>query len=429
MNDKIYPLLKNNVFNTSNDLLDKIRKDLTTEGRFTTTEFDNIIYGKTTLETLNVSELCWFILSAENHLKHYSEFKIRALDYFTEIEINESKLYFRENNDKIEFPITFTNVTKMAENQYSFPCTVLEIGKLKRNNILDTMPEFQRETDKKGKIYVNRTRVEEIADKIESGKFKYNTIRFTLINDSSADFCYNEEDDTITIYNGQLIVPDGNHRCIGCELVSNDSPYINDKFNIAFTFSTPREIKDIIEQEWNTQPITRKHREAQKPTNSNKIIDSIKRSYNADGIYVNGIVTTGRQIACNNGFIEYGLLSKAISKYYNTDALKTQDELDEITEWLVKFMNRLTSILVDDFTNFKTVKKTKWSVSPYTWFGYIMISKYLYGNDNWRTELEDIIKSINFDNSVSPLLNKTHKNEDKCIENYFEGVIGDVESK
>ena len=59
-------------------------------------------------------------------------------------------------------------------------------------------------------------------------------------------------------------------------------------------------------------------------------------------------------------------------------------------------MNYLTMLLHDDFMNYKKAKRTSWSVHYMAWHYYIMISRYIKGDDNWREELKRIIAETDF---------------------------------
>ena len=136
--------------------------------------------------------------------------------------------------------IVFKHVQKLADNQYMFPLSVGEIKKLKNANKLQIIPELQRnyKKDKYGelKTKVNKKSAREIANLINNGEFFYNGIRFNLMDDGEADPpVYNEDNETLTITSGTIIVPDGNHRSIACEL---STKHQDDKFGIFFTYLT-----------------------------------------------------------------------------------------------------------------------------------------------------------------------------------------------
>ena len=138
-----------------------------------------------------------------------------------------------------------------------------------------------------------------------------------------------------------------------------------------------------------------------KLTVQNKIVDSIMRSSDADELYVKNITKDGVELRRGSGFILYIEFAEAISRYYDVELLKTKADQDELRDWLITFMNYLTKIMYDDFSNFVKVKKTKWSVHYLAINYYIMISSILKGNPEWREILTQIIANTDFtDNEI-----------------------------
>ena len=80
----------------------------------------------------------------------------------------------------------------------------------------------------------------------------------------------------------QELIPDGNHRTIGCELANE---HLDDSFGVFFTYLPTPETRKLLNQEWTTVPIPKAHREAMRPTVANKIVEAILRSPDIDPIY------------------------------------------------------------------------------------------------------------------------------------------------
>lgn len=420
-------LIRNKIFHAAKvSAKDKIEEELTAFGKYNLVQYSNIVKGITPLSDLNEAELYWFIESASKHLDTIHKPEV----YFDEAEIQNAKFYVNEAVEKIEFPIIFENVENLVpyENkQFGFFLTVKQLAVMKSNGLLEVIPELQRDSkkDKYGelKTKVNKDRAANIKNTIEKGDYFYDQIKINLMNDESANFEYNPEKRTLTVFSGTMIIPDGNHRTIGCEMTDLNNINSNNKYSIAFTFLTPIETKELLAQTWNMEPISGRQKKSMEITNSNLILDAILRNPDADPIYKKAVVRGEQGTHLQNGFILYDVLSKSIDKYYHTEEIKTQDSRTEIAQWLVQFFNRLTTILVDDFTNYKVVRKDKWSVDSYAFVGYIMLSKFLQGQEGWREELKSIIDSIDFSKETSPLVKRTAKNDFKTVENFFNEVI------
>lgn len=374
--------------------MQKIEDEILHDGKISYGDLMKIVSGRYPLEEASDAELYW-LLSA---ICRVSKKVKNPEEYFEEFEIKNYKFYDRGTEEKIGYPLIFKDVVKLAENQYLFPCSVKEIKELKNANILQIIPELQRnhKKDKYGdlKTKVNKTTVQQIANLINGGNFYYNGIRFNLMDDGESDTpIFDEEKRTLTITNGTIIVPDGNHRAISCELANK---HLDDRFGIFFTFLPASQTRLVLNQEWTTVPIPKNHREAMKPTISNKIVDAIMRSPDADEIYVKGIVKDGSEIRANNGFILYIELATAIAEYYDANSITIKADQDELRDWLITYMNYLTKLLQEDFVNYKKVKRDRWSVHYLAWRYYIMISKHIKGTLDWRDKLKYIIENTDF---------------------------------
>lgn len=387
--------IENFIVNSSPDRINKIEEEVMHDKKISMGDFLKIVSGRCDLAELSDAELYWLTFAISRASNRFG----KPEDYFEDIEIKNYKYYEPQTDkNKLGYPLVFENVSKLAENQYMFPLSVREIKELKSANILQIIPELQRnhKKDKYGdlKTRVNKQTAQQISTLINDGEFFYNGIRFNLMDDGESDMpIYDENSRTLTITNGTIIVPDGNHRTIGCELTNK---HLDDSFGVFFTYLSPQRARMLLNQEWTTVPIPKRHKDAMKPTVANKIVDSIMRSSDADDIYIKGIVKDGLELRANNGFILYIELATAISRYYDTEKLIFKAEQDELRDWLITYMNYLTMLLKDDFLNYKKVKRESWSVHYMAWHYYMMISKHIKGDPDWRDELRNIISNTDF---------------------------------
>jgi len=376
--------------------LKELEEEVLHDGKITVGDFYRMLSGRYDMNEISNAELYWLTLAISRISKKVG----KPEDWFEDAEIGNYKYYDPyEENDQYKNGIVFTNVVKLAENQYMFPLSVGEIKALKNANKLQVVPELQRnyKKDKYGelKTKVNKKTAQEISQLINDGAFFFNGIRFNLMDDGEADPpIFDEDSATLTVRNGTIIVPDGNHRTIGCELSTKNQ---NDRFGVFFTFLTATQTRRVLNQEWTTVPIPRKHKEAMKTTPSNLIVDAIMRSPDADPIYVNGIVKDGSELRNRNGYILYTELSTAIADYYDANQLKLKADQDELRDWLITYMNYLSKLMYDDFSNYKALKRKKWSVHYFAWRFYIMVSRQIRGLLEWRDILAQIIENTDFE--------------------------------
>lgn len=372
----------------------ELEEEITHDNKITLGNFFRMLSGRYPLDEASDVELYWILNAASKVSKKVGIIE----DYFEPAEIGNYKYYDgSETKNKYKGTIVFKNVQKLAENQYMFPLSIKEIKELKNANRLQIVPELQRnyKKDKYGelKTRVSKKNAQQIANLIDNGEFFFNGIRFNLMDDGDADPpIYDEDENTLTITGGTIIVPDGNHRSIACEL---STKHQDDKFGIFFTYLTATDTRRVLNQEWTVVPIPKKHKEAMKLTVQNRIVDSILRSSDADELYVSNTVKDGRE----GGFILYIEFADAISRYYDMDSLKVKADQDELRDWIITFMNYLTKIMYDDFSNFVKVKRTSWSVHFMAINYYMMISCHLRGNPEWRELLTNIIADTDFRDS------------------------------
>lgn len=375
----------------------ELEQEVMHDGKISTGDFFKMLSGRYPLEEASDAELYWITFAISNVSKRFGTVN----DFFEDAEIANYKFYdgATENSNKYSNGIVFKHVQKLAENQYLFPLSVGEIREMKNCNILQIIPELQRNhtKDKYGdlKTKVNKQTAQEISTLINNGEFFFNGIRFNLMDDGESDPpIYDEDAETLTVVNGTIIVPDGNHRSIACELATK---HLDDKFGIFFTYLSAPKTRLVLNQEWTTVPIPKRHRDAMKPTPSNKVVDSIMRSHDADELYVKNIVKDGSEIRIGNGFILYIEFSDAISRYYDMSNMQMKADQDELRDWIITFMNYLTKLMKDDFMNFTKVRRKSWAVHYYAIHYFMMIGSKIKGNSEWRTILEKIIKETNFE--------------------------------
>jgi len=384
--------------NLSPDYDKKLEEEIRHDARIELGKFYSLRSGRASVEELSDPELFWLISAASRVSKRIG----KPEDFFEDGEITRHKLFVPEDEKTVERPLVFKKAVELAKNQWMFPLSVREIQRLKAANILHVDPNLQRNTIRSRydelQTKVNRKTAKQIADLIDEGKFFYNAIRFNLMDDGESDEpVYDESRMLLTIYDGTIIVPDGNHRTIGCELAKR---HLEDQFCVLFTYLDARDSRTLLNQEWTTVPIPKKHKEAMKQTFSNEIVDGIIRSEMADTIYSRRISKDGYETKAGHGFILYTELANAINDYYDADNLEPKSKRDELRDWLISYLNFLTELLFDDFKNYVKSRKTRWIAQSSACRFYIMISKYVRDSEDWKEEVRKIIDSYDFNDSA-----------------------------
>ena len=428
--EELIQVIKKKLFNSSHDQFkNKIQDFMTQNGRFELSEYKKLTMGLIELENLKDYELFWFAYAMDSVglLVTPKVFVCKVSDYFTPAEIKNA-IFFKRENIKIDELLVLHNATKISPNQYSCVVSVQQIAEMKRRGIIRVTPELQRQskaiknsegTEILRQIEINKRKVREIEDKIANDKYHYNMIRLNLINDGITSFEYDEENKYIYLpENGDIIIPDGNHRILGTEYAYSNYPelkeqFANRYFGVAFTFYDIDTVKDMISQEWKATPPNVKHRESMERNYANKIVEWIKIDPKAEDLYKNNITTTGDE----RGFIIQSILANAIDKYYNVNKFNLNSQALKVKDWLVTFYNYLSELMVNDFIDYKNTRKNKWSTEAYTWVGYTYLSKQLENNIYWQNDLKQFISNVNWDRSASPIERKGGDNVK--VEKYF----------
>lgn len=393
--EKLNSILQKYISSTSPKNRDLIETEIKHDGKIPIIDYLNICFGVLSVDKMSDAEIFWLATAVFRVNSRLGKID----DFFEPLEKENYKYYEKYDGKAVKFPLVFKNVCKLAENQYMFPLTVQEIKDLKAANILKIVPELQRNAkkDKYGdlKTKVDKPTAQEISDLITDGRFFYNGIRFNLMDDGEAvPPEYDENKHTLKVFEGgTIMVPDGNHRTIGCELAKS---HLQDSFGVFFTYLPATTIRMMLNQEWTTVPIPKSHKDAMKPTIQNNIVNGILRSPDIDDVYIGNIVKDFNEIKSNNGFIVFTELAEAIKRNYNLKEYETKADQNELRDWIINFMNQVAKLKHSEFTDFATTKRKEWSVSPYAWYYYIMVSRVLRQRENWREDLSKIFSKVDF---------------------------------
>jgi len=71
--------------------------------------------------------------------------------------------------------------------------------------------------------------------------------------------------------------------------------------------------------------------------------------------------------------------------------IKTRTQSDKIQNYLIDFFNQIYGLYYSEFS-----KKTGIYTEPFSFIGYIAIASELYGRDNWKDVLVNILNQIDF---------------------------------
>lgn len=327
---------------------------------------------------------------------------IRLKDYFMQRDIDSYSI----SPDQLEKnPLVFENAFQIAKNQWSCVASIKDIAILDQKGLVKADPNFQRQNktlvDSNDRIfemvYVNRRRVEEIKSLIIEDKFFYNTIRLSVINDGlSPSPFFDEGDRTVSVHRkSPIIIIDGNHRFLAASAAYWSAPeqqerFKNTYFNLIISFLTPNETRDCIYQEWNTEPINKRHKAAIKTVDENTVVSIIKASTLADPIYTERIVSSQSE----KGRIYFDDLAFAIKKCYLPKEKTTRNELISVANWIIEFFNHCVEYMQDSLI--KDKPRSHWGCLSSAWIGFVYLSSKLKGRDDWKEAATRLIGEVDW---------------------------------
>jgi hypothetical protein len=346
-------------------------------------------------------------------------------DYFEPIEIKSAETY-QIGRIKAFFPLRLKILDKPNPNHDDFLMSlpISFINNMQENGLIQLRSEMQREsviTTYNGvfvsHISFNPERSKKIQESMSDYSYRSDMIRLILIIDGEEDYYF--EDDELIIKSGNIALIDGNHRVRAAEEVLMKNPDNELKLPLMFTIGTINDGKFIISQSEKRQPINKSHAKTYDNSDENEIVRLIITSSELDRVYK--FAKTEDQIRSGYGFILETAIANNVKNCYNITGMSKKQK-KKLADWLVEFLNELADYFNQDFRNFNTVKKTRWSAYYYTFAGYIYLSSILYEKDNWEDMLVKVLDMIDFGISSKPWGDGA-RNADKLVEQFFERMV------
>jgi hypothetical protein len=365
------------------------------------------IINKSENELPDVDENLLYLLS-KVVFELEKDVKIDPEFYYTPREQKEIRTnYEGEVREKIEFPYTFKNVSKVAEDNYIFPSDLQTVKELYENKLLEYNFETQREarqkTDKKtgdiiqvAKIVENS--VNNIKSLIEKNQFDISMLTFNARLGSSDEFeelIYDEDNRTLTVTKGTLLdVLDGFHRVNGIVRALRDNPSINTPIIFNVVNYDKKRAQEKFVQINTTNPISNSHKKKMAEARQSDFVARLLQSTSE----LNGKVSGSDLIArTSNLLVTFGVLSDAIDEFYD---IEDKPQAMEIAEYLKKFIDNLFFSFPDIFLrDVAKVREDSLANSNVMFYGYILLSKRMLDAGIDIDKTKDILSKIDFSRS------------------------------
>lgn len=313
--------------------------------------------------------------------------------YFTEDEINYlSKERYKE--EKIEFPIVFSQMVQIAPDQWIGKITIQQLMKLKKARLINYEEGEQRafQRMKSGNIeiyrpFVSKKNVNEIKEAMENGVYVPDPITLNMPDGSEYSF----DNNTLTVFSlpkGMFNLDDGYHRYIAMSQIydlnsSFDYPmelrivnFSNSKAN-SFIFQQDQKtpMKKIVSDSYNVNSM------------QNKIIQRI----NSDPLCnIQGMI--GR----NEAKINEAVLGKLISYFFVDKKIRKEDEMAHVIAIKNKLISNFNLITEQDNMFLGKYDDQLLTIAMVVFTSNVPLSKYAHVINtvykNLSTEERSIIK-------------------------------------
>lgn len=441
--EKFY-LELNSVFadlNLNKKLIEKVKTDLSIRN-ILPQAVQGIINRSIPVQTVDMPVLYFILDSLNKEVQEINkEEKIIEIDlkrlnpetYFTEQEIKEMETYKREIKKGAKYPLVFENVIKLAEDQFATKLSVQQIAELYNSNLIYYNTQTQRNTkvrEWKNKIVevisINNRSVNEIQKDIEENKFIPNFITFNLLQNGEDEFDYNEQNQTITIFNGEINIVDGAHRCLSILGAVKNNPNIKMNMGVTITNFDIDKARRFIVQEDKKNPIDKKYIQS---LDSERLSNMIVQKLNerSDSELRGKIATDSAAIKHNQALTYFNILSDAIEHNFE---LKTKKDVLDISKWLIECFSELIGSYPEQFIdNIAESKKYSTIAHENMFIGYIALFSKLYHDNNWEEKLLNIMEKVDFSmnnpmwNEINLFTKSINKTTIKKISNYYHKMV------
>lgn len=405
---------------TENESVSAIFKtELIDTGKMSNYTARNILFGRTHPYNLDISALIWIYSAISKYKSGMPDIK----RYFEEIEIKKAASD-REKVIQSQYPLVFDATQLLPKEQYLTTLNIRTINALQINGIIQVDANMQRESEIVvfngqliSHVSYNDNKAINIDNSLIDREYWSDTIRWNLIKDEFAEYEYDSDTQKLIISKGSIVLLDGQHRTRAMEYALIREPDLEYNFPIIISIATVKEAQQIIAQHEKQQPINKNVVRTYQNSPANDIIRKFEVDEDIRSIYK--IVNTIQALQIKAGFVLKGDLITAVKENYNVLNI-TLKEKNDISKWLIAFFMELGEIMEDDFKNFRNISETKWSVNWHIFRAYIWLSSILYGNENWKNILHDLLDKIDFSNNGKPWKTGTPKPDRNIISKFKE---------
>ncbi|MES9681295.1 DNA sulfur modification protein DndB, partial [Bacillus safensis] len=301
--------------------------------------------------------------------------KVNPVNYFPERIIQEIETtwegFSQGNDSELNFPITFEDVTKVDDNNFTFLLKRSEIAKMYENHLLQYNPRTQRTSETKnfeflgGEIPIpelNQDAVEQISQKAIDGTLISSTLIFNARFGSSSEgieISYDPNERSLTVMKDTLVdVIDGYHRIVGISKAVRSGSFDDKKMKVDFYNVTQKVARQLFGQHNTMTPVRlSKLKEMNDENPVNKVVTHIR-----DNSVIGQRISLDHDVIATQSDYLYSLndVVSAIETTKFPKLLKDQIAVRKIGVFLVEFFDELTELYYEEFLGdkFEQAKKT-----------------------------------------------------------------------
>jgi len=363
------------------------------------------------LNTLTDSEsdirflfLFTFILS-QALIKTNSEFRISPQDYFTELEYTQWKDYQEEQDKTDIFPLTLEKAQTVGRKDsriWQMPMSAQLLGEIDEKNAI--LYNFSTQRNPKvtafgEQINIDKIKIKEIKEGLLAGEQYPDPIILNVLNNGESNVSYNENKETLTIYEGSIInIVDGFHRKTANSLALMENPNLDFNWQVTITFLSEKAAHDYMTQKDKQKPMKKEWiqlKDYSRP--ENLVIDVIMDDRLSELAKV--MKEEDNYIRINQALTKKSIIAEAIKECYE-EQLKVNSNIRNIGKWIVEFTDHLIGLYTEEFiANPYQIRETSMINNKNIFYAYIGLSAKLQNSKDWKKVLKKQMQSINFDKS------------------------------
>lgn len=330
--------------------------------------------------------------------------KINVEDYFTKLEVRKWIDYKETEKQDDIYPIVLEDVTQLNDRIWQLTLSAQELNRLSVANIL--LYNFRTQRNPKitvsgEKINMDTKKVQEIKERLLNGEQYPDQIRLNVLNTGEERPVYNAKNRTLTLNEGCIVnIFDGYHRKTANDLAIIEDESLDFTWSIMVSYLSEKMAHDFMTQIDKQKPIKKEFIQQMDYTRpENLVVDIIMNDKLSELAQVTK--DDNDYITKNRALTKKSILADAIAENY-ADQIKTSMGIRNVGKWIVEFTDQLMGLYVEEFiANPYEIKERSLINHKNMFHGYIAMSAELQENREWKSILESVIDSIDFDISNS----------------------------